>query len=407
MLLNKNLGGVLLIAGTCIGAGMLALPISTAPVGFWTAGLLIILAGVLMMITGLYTAEVNLWFKGSASFITMTEKTLGKASKRIVWCLFLFLLYALVAAYIAGGASLTTHFFSTVLQQSYPEAYSLLPWGLAFCLLVYLGTCAVDVINKLLVIGLIISYVILMVVLAPHVHFVPHTFVSHPSFIWAALPILLTSYGYHIVIPSVSHYMDHNAKKLRMAIIIGSSAALTVYLIWVYLVFGVASMGAGDQQALLSSRQSTESLTAMLSSIVANPWISTVIGFFIFFALSTSFIGVALGLFHMIADGLKIKQNSAGKILVALITFLPPLLFAAFYPNGFILALSYAGVVVALLHSILPTVMVWRGRYHLKLSRKNDYRVMGGKPVMLIIILLSCLVIGIAIAGYCGWTPHV
>lgn len=405
MFLNKKLGGVLLIAGTCIGAGMLALPVSTAPVGFWNAGLLVILAGVLMMITGLYTAEVNLWFKGSASYITMAEKTLGKVGKSIIWCLFLFLLYALVAAYIAGGASLTTHFFSAMLQHPYPDAYSLLPWGVAFCVLIYLGTRAVDIINKLLVVGLIVSYVCLMAVLLPHTHLAPQAFPSHPSYIWAALPILLTSYGYHIIIPSVSRYLGHDAKKLRQAILIGSGAALVVYLVWVYLVFGVSSENAGDVQAQLTSHQSTEALTRALSDIASNPWVGTVVGFFIFFALSTSFIGVALGLFHMIADGLKVNESRIGKVITAIITFVPPLLFAAFYSNGFIVALSYAGVIVAIIHGVLPAVMVWRGRYHLKLSEAKSYRVAGGKTLMLLVITLSILVIGAAIAGYVGWTP--
>lgn len=399
MLLHKSLGGILLIAGTCIGAGMLALPISTAPVGFWTAGALIILAGVLMMITGLYTAEVNLWFKGNASFITMAEKTLGNVGKNIVWCLLIGLLYALVAAYIAGGASLTTHFFSVVLQHTYSDTYSLLPWGLAFCVLIYLGTRAVDVVNKLLVVGLVISYILLMMALLPHAHFSPQTFVSHPSFIWAALPILLTSYGYHIIIPSVSQYLNHDAKKLRRAVMVGSGAALVIYLIWVYSVFGV------DQQVSLSSRQSTEALIGGLTQVTANPLVKTVAGFFIFFALSTSFVGVALGLFHMIADGLKLKESPIGKIVTAMLTFMPPLLFAAFYPNGFMVALSYAGVIVAIVHGILPAVMVWRGRYHLKLDRGSDYAVWGGKPVMIGVVILGMMVIGAAIAGYLGWTP--
>jgi tyrosine-specific transport protein len=109
----------------------------------------------------------------------------------------------------------------------------------------------------------------------------------------------------------------------------------------------------------------------------------------------------------MIADGLNIKENIFEKLLAALITFVPPLLFAAFYPDGFILALGYAGVIVALIHGVLPALMVWRGRYHLRLSQAHDYRVFGGKSLILLVIIFSVVIIVAAIAGYCGWQPHV
>jgi len=60
MLSNRFIGSMLLIAGTSIGAGMLALPVVSAPSGLIYAMLLITVCWFFMYITGLFVLEVNL-----------------------------------------------------------------------------------------------------------------------------------------------------------------------------------------------------------------------------------------------------------------------------------------------------------------------------------------------------------
>lgn len=406
MILNKTIGAVLLITGTCIGAGMLALPVSTAPAGFFAACVLIVFSWLLMTITGLYVAEVNVWLKGRASYISMAEQTLGKWAKPVTWALFLFLLYALMAAYISGGAALLTHVLHLSFGADYSQWVGLAPWVIVFGLLIYCGTQAVDVLNKFLVLGLVLAYVFLLVKLAPHSHMQPANLPMHPAYILAALPILLTSYGYHIIIPSVSQHLNHDVKKLRMAIVLGGSIALIVYLFWVYLIFNVLpAAGPHGLVAILNSGQPSSGITDALLAVTGSSAVAAFAALFAFFALSSSFIGVALGLFHLLADGLDIQSSSIGKVLTALLTFLPPVIFAVYYPNGFIIALGYAGVIVALIHGILPAMMVWSGRYRKKLSHDGDYKVWGGKPLMIAVIVVSCVVIFAEVAGYLHWLP--
>jgi tyrosine-specific transport protein len=406
MILNKTIGAVLLITGTCIGAGMLALPVSTAPAGFFSACVLIVFAWLLMTITGLYVAEVNVWLKGRASYISMAEQTLGKWAKPVTWALFLFLLYALMAAYISGGAALLTNVLHLSFGGDYSQWLGLLPWVVGFGLLIYCGTQAVDIINKFLVLGLVLAYVFLLIKLAPHSHWQAANLPMHPSYILAALPILLTSYGYHIIIPSVSQHLNHDVKKLRMVVVLGGLIALIVYLFWVYLIFNVLpAAGSHGLVAILNSGQPGSGITDALLAVTGNNAVASFAALFAFFALSSSFIGVALGLFHLLADGLDIQSSAIGKVCTALLTFLPPVIFAVYYPNGFIVALGYAGVIVALIHGILPAMMVWSGRYRKKLSHDSDYRVWGGKPLMVVVIVVSCLVIFSEVAGYLHWLP--
>ena len=408
MILNKTLGATLLVAGTCIGAGMLALPVSAAASGFYWSGALTVIVWLLMLFTGLMVVEVNVWLKGRASYISMAEKTLGQAGKIITWILFLFLLYALMSAYISGGAALVLSVMQPHFAKPLPLWFGLVPWVLVFGCMIYLGTTTVDVLNKLLVVGLVLSFVIMLVIIAPKVQWQPSELPAHHVYIFAALPIFLTSYGYHIIIPSVSRYLDHDATKLRKVVIVGSSLALVFYLIWEYLIFGIVPF-AGEQglQAILASGQPAATLTSAISFYSHNTMVAIVIDLFAFFALCSSFIGVALGLFHLLADGIKSDESIAGKLFVAILTFVPPILFALFYPRGFIMALAYAGVIVALIHGVLPALMVWFGRYRLNLSDDESYRVMGGKVVLAVAIVASLVVLAAVIAGDLGVIPQL
>ena len=55
----KKLGGVLLIAGTSIGAGMLAIPYAVAAAGFFYAVILLLVNWLIMLPTALLMVEVN------------------------------------------------------------------------------------------------------------------------------------------------------------------------------------------------------------------------------------------------------------------------------------------------------------------------------------------------------------
>ena len=75
------LGGVLLIAGCCIGAGMLALPVVTGIGGFIPSIILMVFIWLFMATTGMLLLEANLALGVNLSLISLAEKTLGKPGK--------------------------------------------------------------------------------------------------------------------------------------------------------------------------------------------------------------------------------------------------------------------------------------------------------------------------------------
>ena len=78
-----------------------------------------------------------------------------------------------------------------------------------------------------------------------------------------------------------------------------------------------------------------------------------------------------------------------------MLTFVPPFAFALLYPEGFVLALGYAAIFATILIVILPALMVYKLRRNTKLT--SSYRVGGGTPLLLIVLLAGIILVGIQI----------
>lgn len=363
---NRFLGSILLIAGTSIGAGMLALPVATANYGVFPSICLFILCWICMLVSGLLLLEVNLWLKPGTNLVSMANHTLGLPGKLVAWTAYLLLFYALISAYLSGMGDL----LSKTLNQA-------LAWHISttvgsFLLIVvvggavYAGARSIDYLNRLFFFGKILTYFGVLVVLTPHIQVMQLSFFTVDK-LWLGLPVLIVSFGYQNLVPSLRVYLQDDVPKIRLAIIIGSSIPLLVYILWELVILGVVPMeGKHSLEAIMSDGQPATGLAQSLDYLLGNGWISTLFKTFTFCAIATSFIGVTYSLFDFVLDSFKIKRNLSGKGLAMLLTFLPPLWFAFYYPNGFIKALGYGGIFVAILFGILPVLMIWQGRYRKK-----------------------------------------
>ena len=104
-------GGILLLVGSCVGVGMLGLPIVTGLSGFFPSLSVCVLVWLLMTASALLLVEVNGWFSNQVNFLTMAKHTLGNSGKMVCWVTYLFLFYAVLVAYISGIGGLTSSFF--------------------------------------------------------------------------------------------------------------------------------------------------------------------------------------------------------------------------------------------------------------------------------------------------------
>lgn len=392
---NRLLGGVLLVSGTAIGAGMLALPVVTGLAGFVPALALFVLYWLFMTFTALLILEVTLWMGEHANLVTMARKTLGKGGAVCGWIVYLFLLYTLTTAYIAGSGPIIMDFVYALTGWQMPVWSSSLPLLVIFGFFVYKGTKSVDYVNRILMFGLIITYCVIVVFLSPHVkpELLEH---ANWNYLWVSVSIVSTSFGFHIIIPTLSDYLKRDQKQLKKVILIGGFIPLLVYAVWEFLTLGIVPLD-GNQGLIQGFQEGLDGAT-ILSNRLGHTKISLIARCFSFFAIITSFLGVSLSLSDFLADGLKIKKTVKGKMLLYILTFIPPLLFTLADPRAFLNALEYAGAFgVVLLLAILPILMVWSGRYIQK--RESKYRAPGGKPALIFAFIISLIVVGIEIAN--------
>lgn len=353
-----NIGsGILLIAGTAIGAGMLALPIQTAALGFFPSITVYLICWVVMTISALYLLLVNLAYPSGTNLIRMAENLLGKSGKWIAWLTYLCLLYALCAAYLSGLADwLIEGLYSAIGFETSNISAKLLA-TLLIGLVVLLGIGVVDKINRILVSGLVLSFVALFCFLVP---FVQTQNLLHGAFTGAihAIPLVLTAFGFHIVIPSLVEYLKHDPKPVLKSVLIGSLLPCFLYIVWQWLVMGsIPPAGSAGLSALVQGGRPTADLTVSLFTLTESHYLALSMRIFALTALITSFLGVALSLFDCLKDTLNFDASMSHRVIVAFITLIPPFLFSAFFPNAFILALHLAGIFVAILLGLLPCRM--------------------------------------------------
>ena len=363
---------------------MLGLPVISSVAGFKPSLFMFLLSWLFMTSTALLLLEVNLWFSDEVSIISMAGRTLGIVGKIIGWSCFVFLFYALGVAYIAGSGELIASFFSEKTGIIIPHWIGSLLVSFLFGFFIYSGTSAVDCFNRFLMAGLVVSYLILVAVGFPHVEAKNLRFENWPAAA-LVLPVMIISFGFHNMIPSLTTYLKGNAKQLRLAIICGSCLALGVYLIWEWLILGLVPI---DREGFVQIMDEGSMATELLKNAVGASWIMDAAQYFAFFAILTSFLGNSLSFVDFLSDGLAIKKTTFGKLALCLLVIIPPFLLSLIYPKIFLIALNYAGAFGAvILFGVLPALMVWSGRYVKKIEAKQ--LVPGGKGVLAIIIAFS------------------
>ncbi len=381
----KILGGVLLILGTSIGAGMLALPVASAYENILVTALMLITSWAVMTLGAFSLLEVNIHFPGGSNIISMAKQTLGKTGEMFGWLSYLLLMYSLLCAYIAGGADIV-HVILLGLHWPTPDWLDAIFVVLILGFIVYRGIYSVDVINRGLMSVKMIIYVFLAVVISPYIK-LDHLSLMHNEFRMSTLMVMITSFGYAIIVPSLRAYFQGDVSSLKKVVLIGSLLPLVIYLIWIVLIQGlIPRLGDHGLLNIAHSGRATSGLMFSIDHMIHSGFISTFANIFVSICAITSFLGVALSLADFIADGIGRKKEGANKVLIHALTFLPPLLVVVFFPGIFITALGYAGIFCVFLLIILPIMMSLRLRV---IKSDMIYRTPFNKWILLIGLLFS------------------
>jgi tyrosine-specific transport protein len=379
---NKTIGSMLIVAGTTIGAGMLALPIASAGIGFSASLILILFTWFLMTYTALLMLKLHQYANPDATLNTLAKTLLGKRGQYVANFAMVFLFYALCAAYIAGGGSQLQSKINAAFDTNVAPQVGSILIAILVATIVTMGTSTVDKLNRVLFTVKVLVLAGLFFVLTPYVQ--GQHLLEMPleqGLLISAIPVIFTSFGFHGSIPSIVKYVGVDIRSLKKVMIFGASVPLIIYVFWQLISQGVMS------QSQLLQAEGLQGFIGNVTQLVQSPQVSTSITIFADLALATSFLGVSLGLFDFFADTFKQGDNKSARLKTAFITFLPPLGFALFYPQGFITALGYAAIALVILAIFLPVAMVWVQRA--QQQEIEGYQVKGGR-------------LGLSLAACCG-----
>lgn len=386
---SKMLGSIAIVAGTAIGAGMLALPLATAALGMVPAILLMVVIWGLSAYTSLLMLEINLRSGVGDNVHAITGKLLGKKGQMVQGASFLSLLFALTAAYLTGGSSLLVlkakNMFDLVLDNQLAVVlFTLVLGGFAA-----LGVAWVDKASRFLFSLMILLLIVVVLFLLPEVSIssmaTSAVAESMTSSWMAAIPVVFTSFGFHVCIATLVRYLDGDAVSLRKVLLIGSTIPLACYIFWLLVTLG--TVGGTE---ISSFNGSLPALISALQEIAHTPWISKCISLFADLALITSFLGVTLSLYDFVAELTRAKKTFLGRAQTWLLTFVPPLLCALYVPEGFVAVLGFAAVPLVVMIIFLPIVMALRQRQ----AAPQGYQVSGGAFALGLAGLLGAVIIG-------------
>jgi tyrosine-specific transport protein len=356
-------GAILIIIGTTIGGGMLALPVVTSKAGFLPSIGALFVIWFFMSVGAWFILKVNEKFSLGTHFISMTKETLGNVGMWITLFFYVVLLYSLIAAYFSAGIDLVET-LASFEQVALNHITALAIFAGIFCTIVIFGIRTVDIANRLIMILKIGSFLAMagtsLIFVQPKLLFTPGQ-IPNPT----ATMSIITAFGFAILIPSIRRLIP-NTQQLEKVLWIGSFVPLICYIIWETLIFGIIPReGALGLQHLALLPNPIDHLILSISQYTQDSSVILTSKIFTSVCVITAFLGVSLSLSDGINDLLNPPNKSPDKKKfsnkwIFSLTFIPPIIFVLFLPQVFVAGISLAGIICVILLMMIPALMAYK-----------------------------------------------
>lgn len=416
------MGAIALVAGTTVGAGILALPATTLSSGMVPTGVVLVIAWAYMSAAGLLIAEVNVntlfaTGRSAVSLSTMCTETLGMTGSRFSSVVYILLHYTMLIAYMLQGSTLLYELAVEWLGSNSPALAALPPKEIVgpplYALLlggalITASPSLVEYVNSLAVAGVVVSFLSMLVLGVQNIDLALLAHMDPPAVV-PAIPVVLVSLLYHNVVPTICYQLGCDLPRIRFAIVVGLAIPLVLFVAWCAVILGTVPYDAADSAA--TSGEVFDPLRVLRASGDA---FGETVRIFSLLAVTTSFVGFYFGLTDFFADFLGFDGRRPGEgdtldvasrrtpaergILLALV-LLPPVAFAVYNPTVFFSALENAGTYgILTLFGIVPAAMAWSQRYgdgHDCVKRAAPDALPGGRLSLLLMILAASAIIGV------------
>lgn len=334
--------GTALLAGTTIGAGVLAIPYAISQSGYWIGMIHLVAIGVAMIVLNLFLAEISLRTKGTQQLPGLAERYLGKDAKVLTFYVMLSLIYGALTAYMMGSGQILAELTGLPVDIM----------GLLFfffvALGVYFGVKAVSRIEMLFVIGLVFIVIGIALRAMQGDGLQWESLMEGPETGWQNIFIpygtVLFSYFGFVAVPEMEKIMNRYRQDMQLAIILGLSIPIMLYILFTTVVLGVAG---GDMN---------EVATVALGRALG-PEVQYIANIFGLIAMFTSSLSLALSVISIYKDEFEVPHTSA-----VMVTLLPPITIVLAGVGTFFEFISFAGAVAGSILGILVVFMYWQAK---------------------------------------------
>ncbi|WP_165174791.1 aromatic amino acid transport family protein [Desulfovibrio sp. ZJ369] len=385
------LGGTMLVAGTAIGAGMLALPMISAGMWFFWSVALLLVSWFCMLRSSQALLEINLHFEPGNSFHTLVRELLGPFWSALNGLAVAFVLYTLVYAYVSGGGSVLRQGLAPVLGSEPPRLLASLIFALLLAACVWWSSRVVDRLSVLLMGGMALSFLLSVSEMITRIR--PATLLDlHGSggqmiFVWGAVSTYLTSFCFHSSVPSLVKYLGKEPRTINACLRYGTLIALSCYLLWILAADG--TIPREQFKAVIAAGGNVGDLVAAAGNNLGSGLTLRLLEAFSLLAVATSFLGAGLGLFDYMADLCNFDDSRLGRTKTLLITFAPPMFCGLIWPDGFLPAIGWAGLAASVWSVFVPALLLRAGR---RRFGRRGYRAPGGRTLTPMLLLYGVLV---------------
>ncbi len=369
------------VVGNMLGAGILAIPVNLCAAGLYPALAATLVMWVLMTYTALiYADQKSLTYNEHADLPTFFHEELGAIGKWVSIVANMIVLYGVLVAYLAGISAIIMSLQSTLSMSVVMIIYFIVVTSMTAFGMTMMKKC-----TPAMVITMWITFGMLVFMVVPDV-----TATNLEHFDWtyvpAGLPVLLMAFHFHNIIPSICRTLDHDAKKIKTAIIGGTTIGMFMNLTWLFVVLGAVPLSSPDGVDLISAFAKNQPATIPLEQLLKTPAFTYVALVFALVAMSTAFMANGTALMSFIRDLTATYMGTKNKSLVWCLSFIPPLLVALIYPDIFLIAINMVGGVgECIIFGILPGFIVW------KYSTPGSFKRMSG--IVLIVCFSAVLLI--------------
>jgi len=399
--MKKTIGAAFLVSGTCIGSGMMALPLVLGKIGVIPSFILMLVTWALMYYTALFSIELNLQ-AGRGLTLGALGRIFSGLSAEVIGAISLKLLsFALLAVYISGLSSVLYELFN--LDVSLYLMVALVAFGVFLILLLPIKT--LDIFNRVLFIALLTIFLALIISL-----FINVDKSSLPAFgpdynkLWAfsdVIPVIFTSFGFQVIFHTLTNYCNKDKKILKRAFFYGSLIPAVVYIIWVSSILGIIyKQDPMFYNEMINGYVTVGELIDKLSQLSNMTKLDSIVWALSCFAIMTSLIGVGIGLYDSFYSHFEdhFSRYDYGKwfnkLLSSAITVVPAYLAVVLIPKTFINVLGFAGMILVVIAIFLPAFLLMKVK---KFSMPNIkhlyYRELKSNSLILLAVILGAIVV--------------